>query len=94
MIYGPPKIVPLLVEFHVNLVQVPPPLGTGTQILDAVLTDFNGKYRAKSVPPKPDGFVAHVDATFVQDTFYVSKRERKPDAEHHRQTDDFGLVLK
>jgi hypothetical protein len=82
--------VPLLVEFHVNLVQVPPPLGTGTQILDAVLTDFSGKFRAKSVPPKPDGFVAHVDATFVQKVFDILQRMRKPNVKHYCKADDFG----
>lgn len=38
--------------------------------------------------------MANVDAPLMQQVFNVSKRERKPDVEHHRQTDDLWARFK
>lgn len=51
-------------------------------------TNFSGKQRTKSVPPKPDGLVAHIDASLMQQVFDFSKRRRKANIDHLRQTDN------
>jgi hypothetical protein len=49
-----------------QFVQVPLPIGICAHLADTSLADLCGKQRAKSVPPKPNRFVAFVDAGFVQ----------------------------
>ncbi len=50
--------------------------------------DFGGEHRAELIRPKPDGFVADINAAFVQQVLDVSKRKRKANIDHHRQADD------
>lgn len=45
-------------------------------MLDSLLSDLGGKHRAEPVPLISDSFVAHVDASLVQQIFYIPKRER------------------
>ena len=45
------------------------------------------------MPPVPNGFVADVNATLMQQVFDVPERKRKPDVEHHRQADDLRAVV-
>jgi hypothetical protein len=33
--------------------------------------------------------MAHIDPAFVKQIFDIAQRERKPDVEHHRETDNF-----
>jgi hypothetical protein len=40
--------------------------------------NFSGKYWAKSVSPKPNRFVADVDAAFVQQILASQKRRQSP----------------
>ena len=61
---------------------------------EPVSSDLSGKHRAKPVPPKPNRFVADIDAALVQQILDISKRKWKPDIHHHRQADDLGDVLK
>ncbi|SHJ54339.1 hypothetical protein SAMN05444000_1109 [Shimia gijangensis] len=42
---------------------------------------------------KPDSFVAHVNAAFMQQVFHVPEGERKPDIHHHRKADDLRTGL-
>jgi hypothetical protein len=53
-------------------------------------TDFGGKHWPEPIPPKPDRFMANIDAAFMQKILHIPKRKRETDVEHHRQTDDFG----
>jgi hypothetical protein len=55
--------------------------------------DLGGKHRAEPVPPVPHGLVADLDASLVQQVFEVAQRQREPDVEHYRQTDDLGAGL-
>ena len=59
-------------------------------MLDASFADLCSKQRPKSVPPKPNRFVAHIDTTFVEQIFHITKGQRKTDIEHHRQTDNLA----
>ena len=35
------------------------------------------------MPPVPNGFIAYIHASFMQQVFYISKRERKSHIQHH-----------
>ena len=94
MIYSPPKIVPLAVDPHDHLVQVPLPVRICAHRADPFLADLSGKKRAKSVPPKPNRFVTDVDAAFVQKILHVPKRKREPNIHRDSQTDDLCARLK
>ncbi len=90
MIDGPPEVVSLAIHLHENLIHVPLPFGVCSQLLNTLSSDLRGKHRAKSVPPIPDSFVTHVDASLVQQIFDVPKRERETDVQHHCKADDIG----
>ncbi len=87
MINGPPKIMPLAIHLHENLVHVPLPFGECSQLLNTLPSDLRSKHRPEPVPPIPDSFVAHVDASLVQQIFDIPKRERETDIQHHRKAD-------
>jgi hypothetical protein len=74
VIHSPPKVVRLAVDLHENLIQVPLPIWICAHLAEPFLADLCGKQRAKSVPPKPNRFVADVDVAFVQQTLHVPKR--------------------
>lgn len=76
-------------NLHEDLAQLPLPMGPRPHSIYPSLADFSGKHRANPIPPKTDGFVAHVDLAFMQKVLDISKRERKPDIQHHRWADDF-----
>ena len=80
----------LTVDFHKDFVQMPLPIGIGSQLLNAFLSDLSGEHQTESVPPIPNNFMAHIDPTFMQQVFGCAKRELEPDIEHYRETDDFG----
>ncbi len=90
MILGPPKIMPLTIHLHKNLIHLPLPFGEYAQLLNTLSSDLSSKHWAKPVPPIPDSFVAHVDASLVQQVFDISKREWETDVKHHRKADDLG----
>ncbi len=93
MIHSAPKIVPLTVDLHQNLVKVPSPLLLTTYPVNATAADFGREHRAKAVPPEAHGLVANVDASFVQKILDVAKRQWKPAVHQHRQADDLGAGL-
>ena len=93
MINSPPEVMGYPVDLYVDLVQVPSPLSSSTHPLDPLAPDLGGKHRAKPVPPIPHGLMADLDAAFMQKILDVSKRQREPDVEHHRQADDLGACL-
>ncbi|MEM6637725.1 MAG: hypothetical protein AAF667_17745 [Pseudomonadota bacterium] len=45
------------------------------------------------MPSLPDLFVTDVDTAFVQQVLDIPQRERKPNVQHHRQSDDLGQRL-
>lgn len=73
MIDSSPEVVPLTVDFHEDLVHVPLPWRKRTQLLNTSPADLGGKHRPKPVPPEPDGFMADVDAAFVEQVFDISE---------------------
>ncbi len=91
MIHSPPKVVPLAIHLHENLVRVPLPFGVCYQFLNTLSSDLSSKHGAKPVPPILDSFVTQVDASLVQQVFDIPKRERETDVQHHRKADDLGI---
>jgi hypothetical protein len=94
VIHGPPKIVRLAVNLHEHLVQVPLPIGIYAHLADPFLADLCGKQRAKSVPPKPNRFVAYVDPALVQQVLDIAERKWKSNVYHHREADGLGAAVK
>jgi hypothetical protein len=87
MVHGAPQVVPLAVNLHKHLVEVPTP-AAGPLALNAPLAHLGREHRSEPVTPEPHGLVAHVDAALMQQVLDISKLERKPDVEHHCQADD------
>ena len=40
------------------------------------------------MPPISDGFAANINGPFIKQIFHITKGQRKPDAQHHRQADN------
>jgi hypothetical protein len=55
---------------------------------NSALSDLCGEHWAEPVPPEPDGLVADVNATLMEQVFDVPKRKREAHVKHHRQADD------
>jgi len=70
-----------------QLVQMPTPVA-GFHTGNTPLLDLRREHRAKPIPQKANGFVAHIDATFVKQILHVAKREGEPDVQHYRKADD------
>jgi dihydropyrimidinase len=63
-------------------------------LLNTFPADLGRKHRTKSIPPKPDGFLADINATFVQQILHIPRREREPDVHQRGQANDIGGCLK
>jgi hypothetical protein len=67
---------------------------THTRSVYPLSLEFSSEHRPKLVPRLAYGFVAHLDLTFVQEVFNIAQRQRQPDIEPQRKTNDPHLVLK
>jgi hypothetical protein len=76
VIDGSSEVVQLAVDFHVDLVEVPAPLGELAHLRAALAADLRGEHRAKPVPPVADGLEADVDAPLEQQVLDVAQRQR------------------
>jgi len=65
MINGPPKVVSLPADLHEHLVHMPFLVRVAHDRLRSSLADLRCEFETEPLPPKPNGFEAHVDATFV-----------------------------
>ena len=93
MIDGAPKVVRHPVDLHVDLVQMPAPMLASAHPVDPSSPDLGGKHRAEPLPPEPHRLVADLDASLVREILHISKRQREPDVEHHRQANDLRAGL-
>ena len=75
------------IYFHEDFIQVPFPI-TGLHAPCPALLDLACELRAKPMPPIPNRFIAYVNASFMQEVFYISKLEWKPHIEHNCKLDD------
>ena len=62
--------------------------------VQSFLADLTREHWAKPVPPIAYCFVTNIDASFMQQVFYIAKRERKSDIHHHSEMDNLGRCLK
>ena len=92
MIDSPPEVVPLAVNLHEDLVEVPLP-AAGLHPLDPSFSNLRCKHRTKPVPPVAHRLMADIDAPLMQKIFDVAKRKRETHVEHHRQADDLWARL-
>jgi hypothetical protein len=83
----PLEVVPLAVELHENLVEMPPPIARPNPF-DPAYSFLIGEHRPKPVPPKPHRLVADVDTTLVEQILDIPERQREPHIEHHCKADD------
>ena len=78
------------VDFREHLFQMKPPVRVCPHPNNPRSANLGCEHRAKSVPPKSNGFVADFDAALMQQVFDIPKRKWKSDVEHHRWADDLG----
>ena len=67
-------VVGLTIDLHKNLIQMPLPLGIGTQVLGAFLSDIGGEEGTESIPPIPYRLMA--DIAIAQDRFPPSQKRK------------------
>jgi hypothetical protein len=61
--------------------------------IHAYAPDLGGEHLAKPLPPVPHGLMADLDPPPAQKILDISERQREPDVEHLRQTDDLWACL-
>ena len=90
MINGTPQIMLNTVDFYENLVQMPPPMCSVTSLDNTLFSDFRGKHRAKSLPPKPYCLMANIDTALSQYILNLPQREGIADIQHYCRPDYLG----
>ena len=73
VINGSPEVMYLSIDLYEDLVQVPLPVRIRSHPTDPVSSYLSRKHRTKSIPPKPNCFVADLNASFVQKIFHVTE---------------------
>ena len=73
-----------------RIAEVPLPVRIRSHPTDPGFSYLSSKHQTKSVPPKPNCFVADVNASFVQKIFNLAETQRVTYVIHHCQSDDFG----
>ena len=76
MIDGAPEVAHLAAHLHVDLVEMPLPMGELAHTVDPPTADLAGEHRAEPAPPQPHGLVANVDAALEQQILDVAQRQR------------------
>ena len=77
-----------------RIAEVPLPVRIRSHPTDPVSSCLSSKHRTKSVPPKPNRFMADVDPTLMKKVFYIAKRKWEPHIQHHSQKDDLWAGFK
>ena len=73
VINGSPEIMCLSIYLYEDLVQVPLPVRIRSHPTDPVSSYLSSQHRTKSIPPKPNCFVADLNASFVQKIFHITE---------------------
>jgi len=63
----------LAIDLHVDLVEVPPPVGVCPHPTDPLAADLSGEHRAEPVPSEPYRLVADVDPALGQQILDVAQ---------------------
>ncbi len=87
MIDSSPKIMSLPIDFHEHLVQMPAPLAR-SHGRNTPFSYLRREHWTEAMPPVSHRFMTDIDAALVQEILDISKGQRKPHVQHHRQADD------
>jgi len=79
-------MVHLTVGSYEGFIQMPLPIGVGSQLLGAFLSDLGNERPTNSITPNPVSFMAHLNPTFMQHIFHIPKRKWKPARHHYLKT--------
>ncbi len=90
VIHGPPWVVRLAIDLHVDLAEAPPPQCAPPQRRRAFPFDLGGKHRPKPIPSDPHRLGVDIDAGFKAQVLNVPHRERVLHIHHHHEADDLG----
>ena len=90
MVHGPPEIVHLAVDLHIDLIEVPLPMRVSPHRDNTLLSDLGRKHRPEPVPPQPHRFMADVDATLRQQVLDVAQGQWVADIHHYHEADHLG----
>ena len=71
---SPPEIVPLTVDLHENLVEMPAPMPEISHRLDPAAPDLGRENRPEPVPPEPHRLVTNVNPAFEQQVLHIAQR--------------------
>lgn len=88
MIDGYPEADHVAIQFHVHLVEVPPPVPEDARPADPPAADVAGGYRTEPVLVMTYRLIAYVGPAFEQQVIDVAQRQRKPHVHQHNQPDD------
>ena len=94
VIHRAPEVVALASDFDEYLVQVPSPLRASPHRFRPALADLMGEVSTEAVDPKPDAFVADINAALVEKVFDIAQRQRESDIHHHAKLDDLRRGFK
>ena len=83
LIYGPPQIMPFLVDREEHFIQMPLITRPGTPA-----TQLVGVLLAKLATPPADGFVGDDDTADEQELFHVTMAQRKAEIQPDGMADD------
>lgn len=94
VIHCAPHVVHLAVDFHINLIEVPPPVAEAPNPADPRSADIGGEHQAEPVPLQTNGFVTDIYPTLEQKILNVPRREREANGHHDYKADDLGRRVK
>ena len=87
---GPPEVARPAVDLHVDLVEVPAPLGVRPLLIAPLLADLYGEQWTKPVPPQSHRLVADVDDPLEQQALDVTQGKRVFHVHHDHDADHLG----
>ena len=79
MIDRAPQVMHLAVDLHIDLVEVPTPMGNALHPTDTLSPNGSCEHRAEPVPPEPDCLMEKVDAAFEQQILDIAQRQWEAD---------------
>ena len=94
VIDGAPQVAHLATHLHVDLIEMPAPMGVGPHVLNPLAADLAGEHRAEPVPPQTHRLVADIDPALEQQVLDIAQRERVADVHHDHQPDHLRGAVK
>ena len=80
VIDGTSQIDHLVVELHVHLVKMPPPVTEALHSRFTLTANVSREHRTETISPEPHRFMAKVNRALEQQVFHVAQRQREPEA--------------